>query len=68
MRYFDYEAAAREAGIPDKRLTDLVEIMRREFPEDEMMLELHVLRAVMALREGRIDWEDVLSSSPIPKT
>ncbi len=64
MRYFDYEAAAREAGIPGKRLADLVEIMGREFPGDEMMLELHVLRAVMALRDGRIDWEDVLPSSP----
>ena len=60
MRYFDFEKVAGEAGIPAGRLDELCRMMRREFPRDEMLYELHVLRACMAVRDGRMRLEDVL--------
>jgi len=61
MRYFDYEQTAREAGIPEQDLAAIVQAMRREFPDDDMMWELHVLRACIAVRDGKVELEEVLS-------
>lgn len=60
MRFFDFEKVAREAGISAGQLKQLCEAMRREFPGDEMMCELHVLRACMAVRDDLISLEDAL--------
>jgi hypothetical protein len=64
MDYFDYGKVAREAGLTDDQLRQLERVMRREFPRDQMMFELHVLRAVMAIREGAITLEGALASEP----
>lgn len=40
-------------------------MMRREFPADEMMCELHVLRACMAIRDGLASLEDVLAPESV---
>ncbi len=61
MRYFDYESAAREAGIPEDKLQELVQIMQAEFPDDQMMAELHVLRACHAVLDGRATLDQVLA-------
>ena len=45
MSYFDYEEVAREARIPAEKLEGLHHLIREEFPRDEMMYELHLLRA-----------------------
>ena len=60
MPYFDYETIARQAGIPADKLRELCQVMKAEFPGDEMMSSLHVLRAVMAVRDGRVRLEDIL--------
>jgi len=60
MRYFDYEQVAREAKIPADKLTELCRLVRQEFPWDEMMYELHVLRACLAIRDGHVTLEEVL--------
>ena len=60
MRYFDFEKLARDAGIPADKMEELCQSIRREFPRDEMMYELHVLRACMAVRDGHIRLEDAL--------
>lgn len=65
MSYFDFENVAREAGISVEHLKHLQEIMHREFPNDEMMRELHVLRACMAVRDGLISVEDALRAEPV---
>ncbi|MDO8589287.1 MAG: hypothetical protein Q7T82_19870 [Armatimonadota bacterium] len=52
--YFDYESVAREAGISPQDLAAICENMRLEFPTDDMMWELHVLRACMAIRDGHL--------------
>jgi len=60
MRYFYFEKVAEEAGIPAGKLSEICRLVRLEFPEDEMMYELHVLRVCMAIRNGHIQLEDAL--------
>ena len=57
MRYFDYETIVREAHITPDDLTALCALIRREFPSDDMMYELHVLRACLAIRDGHLSVE-----------
>ncbi len=63
MRYFNFEKIAREAAIPADKLHELCQSIRREFPRDEMMYELHVLRAYMAIRDGHVSLEDASASN-----
>lgn len=60
MHYFDFEKVAHQAGISAGHLEQLCKAMHREFPRDEMMHELHVLRACMAVRDGLITLDDAL--------
>ena len=57
MEYFDYDKIAREAGISEEDVSAIREAMRIEFPTDDMMWELHVLRACMAIRDGHLTAE-----------
>lgn len=57
---FDYTAAGHRAGITRDKLKRLAAIMRAEFPDDEMMAELHTLRAVLAVERGEASLEDIL--------
>ena len=59
MHYFDYETLARESGISESDLEMIKEAMRAEFPTDDMMWELHVLRTCMAIRDGHATIKDV---------
>lgn len=61
MEYFDYEAVAREAGISEADLEAIKEAVRRDFPHDDMMWELHILRACFAIRDGYATVADALS-------
>jgi hypothetical protein len=60
MRYFDYETVAREAGIASDKLDQLVNLFTLEEPNDSMLAELHILRACMAIRAGRLTLEEAL--------
>ena len=63
---FDYRTAAREAGITDEQLARLLEMMRADFPHDEMMVELHVVRACETVLEGEATIEEILAeTSPV---
>ena len=64
MQYFDIQRAADEAGIPAEGVGRLQQTIRREFPRDEMMYELHVLRACMAIRDGLITLEQAVGGEP----
>ena len=59
MDYFDYESAAHEAGLTEDQLAAVKEAVRHEFPTDDMMWELHVLRACLAIKDGHATLEDV---------
>lgn len=60
MKFFDFEAVAKQAGISDEDVSKIVEVVRVEFPQDDMMRELHILRACMAIRDGQVTVEEVL--------
>jgi hypothetical protein len=60
---FDYRVAAQRAGIADEDVARLCQVVRDEFPDDEMMFELHVLRAVLAIESGQISLEQALKSN-----
>ncbi len=62
MRSFAFETVARQAGLSADNLARLHEAVRREFPNDEMMFELHMVRACMAIRDGQITLQDALRS------
>ena len=60
MRYFDYETIARQAGIPADKLARLAKSFADEEPNDPMLAELHVMRACMAIKAGRLTVEEAL--------
>jgi hypothetical protein len=45
---FDYLALAQALSIPPKEVATLEQQVRNEFPHDDMLMELHLLRAVKA--------------------
>ena len=57
---FDYATAAKRAGISSEDLDRLIALTRAEFVGDEMMVELHVLRAVQAVERGDVTLAEVL--------
>ncbi len=61
MEYFDYQPIADEAGLSPGELTRIVERVQRDYPQDQMLCELHVLRACRAIRDGRVTLEQVLT-------
>jgi len=46
IEYFDYQKVAREMNLTPTTLQKIEKEVRREFPKDKMMYELHVLRAI----------------------
>jgi len=46
IEYFDYQKVASAIGLPDKILNKIKREVKREFPSDKMLYELHVLRAI----------------------
>ena len=65
MRHFDYARAAKAANIPARALARLRAIVRAEFPEDDMLFELHMLRVCMAIRDGQLTLDDALSDDKV---
>ena len=65
MRYFDFESIAKKAAIPKEKLEKLCNLVREEFPRDEMMYELHVLRACLAVLEGRINIDQAIQTQAV---
>lgn len=60
MDYFDYQSVAAEAGIRHEKVQQLAQLVRSEFPFDDMMSELHMLRACMAIRDGYVTIDEAL--------
>ena len=44
--YFDYRSVAKEMSVPEEIVVKIEEDVKEEFPNDKMMYELHVLRAL----------------------
>jgi len=61
--YFDYLSVAQECGLTPDQVAALEAIERREFPEDRMMFELHMLRLIEQIRAGHLKLQDVISAT-----
>ena len=48
---YDIELLLKELDISDKEKDDLIKEVREEFPEDEMLFELHLFRAINYLKK-----------------
>lgn len=44
--FFDIEKATKESGLSEEIIEKIKREAREEFPDDDMMYELHVLRAI----------------------
>jgi hypothetical protein len=61
---FELEILKKDSGLDLNQLARLEDLVRREFPDDEMMFELHLLRILDALKK---DWitSDVIFAKTI---
>lgn len=50
--YFNYLNIAEELNISEQQLSQLEEQVKKEFPFDQMMFELHMLRALESIKKG----------------
>jgi hypothetical protein len=57
---FDYATVADRTGISREKLERLKALVRTEFPHDEMMANLHILRALLAVERGDVTLEQIL--------
>ena len=57
---FDYRSAADRVGIQPADLARLTTMARAEFPSDEMIVELHVLRTILAVERSDVTMEENL--------
>ena len=60
MKMFNLEKIKMESCLPTAELARLEEQIRREFEGDEMMFELHLIRAIKAIKEGWVTLEEAL--------
>jgi hypothetical protein len=65
MSYFNFEVVAKDAKIPQEKLDELSKSVRHEFPHDEMMYELHLLRVCTAIKEGLVTLQDAIRSERV---
>lgn len=57
---FNLESLKKECGLMPAQLARLEQDARNEFPHDEMMFELHLLRILEAIQKGWLTPEDAL--------
>ena len=51
---YDIEVLLKELDISDDEKKKIVEDLKREFPNDEMLFELHLFRTVQFLKKRKI--------------
>lgn len=56
----DIEKILKEKGLTQQQINLIKAEVRREFPNDEMMYELHLIRLVDSLMEGYCTLKDLL--------
>lgn len=61
MEHFDYESVARDAGVKAEQLDQLRRVVLRDYANDPLLFELHMLRACRAIRDGEITLEQAVA-------
>ncbi len=64
--FFDFSDAAKRVGLSRERVEQLVGRFQAEFPGDEMMVELHTLRAILSIERGEVTLDEILRQE-VPK-
>lgn len=59
--YFDYPSVARLAGITETDLQQIETRVKADYPNDQMMFELRVLRTCRAIADGHATVHDALT-------
>ena len=49
---YDIEAAYKNSGLTPEEFEKIKSEVRSEFPDDEMMFELHIIRILNAIKKG----------------
>ena len=52
IRSFDYEAMAKKYDIDSNTVDNIIKETYNEFPHDEMLAELHLIRALNAYKKN----------------
>ena len=52
--WFDIERTIEETKLPEEMVQSILKEVREEFPDDDMMYELHVIRALQAELRQRL--------------
>lgn len=47
--YFEIDMLAKELGLSEQKYNEIKHSIRGEFPDDELMYQLHIVRALHAL-------------------
>jgi len=50
---FDYRSLGEKLAVPSKIVQKIEEETRNEFPFDNMLMEIHILRAIKTYAKGR---------------
>jgi len=62
---FDLKRLEQASGLPPAVLEQIEQAIQADYPDDAMMFELHLVRVLQALKEGRITIEQILAE-PVP--
>jgi len=49
---YDIDAAFKNSGLSAEEIEKIKRDVRREFPNDDMMYELHIIRILKAIKKG----------------
>jgi hypothetical protein len=61
-----FSDAAKRVGLSPERVEQIVRQFRAEFPGDEMMVELHTVRAILSIERGEVTLDEILRQE-VPK-
>ena len=64
LQYFDYVAVATAARISEADLAAIEAHVRADYPSDQMMFELRMLRTCNAIKSGAATVADALRPDP----
>lgn len=59
---FDYESLAQSLNLSPGKLDQIRVCIRKDFPDDEMMFELHMLRVLMALKRKDVSFKEIVQA------
>ncbi|QQK78044.1 hypothetical protein HUG15_22280 [Salicibibacter cibarius] len=54
IRFFDYQSVADNLNIDPKVSARVIDEIREEFPNDDMLFELHALRALKSIQKKQV--------------